>query len=217
MNARSLVNKTKEFQALAGDADCIFAVETGLKPHILNNELLPGFDFTIYRRDRLNRTGDGVLFAVKNPIKSLRRKDLESTAEILACELRPDSRGKILAIVFYRPPDTNRDYLKELKKFLHRASDSHFDQILLCGDLDLPSIDWSKGTAISGDSSLHNVFAKMLKDSFMWQMVDFPTRGNNILDLICTTIPDKVTNIIGLGDILSTDHKLISFDLNLRI
>jgi hypothetical protein len=51
----------------------------------------------------------------------------------------------------------------------------------------------------------------------MWQMVDFPTRGNNILDLICTTIPDKVTNIIGFDDILSTDHKLISFDLNLRI
>jgi hypothetical protein len=34
MNARSLVNKTNEFQALAVDTDCIFAVETWLKPHI---------------------------------------------------------------------------------------------------------------------------------------------------------------------------------------
>lgn len=64
MNARSLVNKSNEFQTLAVDMDCILAVETWLKPHILNCELLPGLNFTIYRRDRPNRTGGGVLLAV---------------------------------------------------------------------------------------------------------------------------------------------------------
>ena len=211
MNARSLVNKSNKFQTIAVDMDCIFAVETWLKPHILNCELLPGLDFTIYRRDRPSRTGGGVLLAVRNWIKSLKRKDLEGNAEILACELRPDSRRKILAIVFYRPPDTNRDYLKELKKKLCRASDAHFDQVLLCGDFNLPNIDWSNGTAISGDS-IHNDLATLFKDHFMWQMVDFPTRGNNILDLIVTTIPEKVSNVIGFDNILSTDHKLISFE-----
>ena len=65
--------------------------------------------------------------------------------------------------------------------------------------------------------SIHNDLAKLFKDHFMWQMVDFPTRGNNILDFIVTTIPEKVSNVIGFDDILSTDHKLISFELNLRI
>ena len=100
MNARSLVNKSNEFQRITVDMDCIFAVETWLKPHILNCELLPGLDFTIYRRDRPNRAEGGVLLAVRNRIKSLRRKDLEGNAEILACELRLDSRRKILTIVF---------------------------------------------------------------------------------------------------------------------
>lgn len=85
-------------------------------------------------------------------IKSLRRKDLEGNAEIVACELRPGSRGKILAIIFYRPPDIDDDdYLKELKKSLRRASEVDFDQIFLCGDVNLPNINWSTGTANSGD------------------------------------------------------------------
>ena len=217
MNARSLVNKSNEYQTLAVDMDCIFAVETWLKPHILNCKLLPGLNVTIYRRDRPSRTGGRVLLAVINRIKSLRQKDLEGNAEILACELRLNLRRKILAIIFYRPPDTNRDYMKELKKTICWASSAHFDQVLLLsGDFNLPKIDWSNGTAISGDS-IHNDLGKLFEDHFMWQMVYLPTRGNNILDLIVTTIPEKVSNFIGLDDILSTDHKLISFELNLRI
>ena len=166
MNARSLVNKTEQFQTLAVDMDSIFAVETWLKPHVLNCELLPGLDFAIHRRDRSSRVGDGVLLAVNNTIKSFRRKDLEGNAEILACELRPNSRRKILAIVFYRPPNTNSNYLKELKKTLRSASDAHFDQVLLCGDFNLPNIDWSNGSAISGDE-IHNDLAKLFKDYYM--------------------------------------------------
>ena len=48
------------------------------------------------------------------------------------------------------------------------------------------------------------------------KMVDFPTR-NNVLDLILTNIPDKVTSVYGFDDILSTDHKLIKFVLNFNI
>lgn len=48
-------------------------------------------------------------------------------------------------------------------------------------------------------------------------MVSFPTRSNNILDLIVTNVPEKVTNVRGFDDSISTDHKLIGFDLNLKI
>lgn len=46
MNARSLVNKTTEFQTLATDIDLIAVTESWLKPDILNSELLPGPNFT---------------------------------------------------------------------------------------------------------------------------------------------------------------------------
>lgn len=62
---------------------------------------------------------------------SIRRKDLETDADFLACELRPTSRRKILSIVYYRALDTDLNYFKELKKSLRLASKARFDQLLL--------------------------------------------------------------------------------------
>ena len=218
MNPRSLVNKSAEFQSLAADLDLIDVTETWLKPHILDCEILPGLDFSIHRRDRKDKTGGGVMLAVKNSIQTLRRKDLEGDAEIVLCELRPEARRKILAVVFYRPPNSNLDHLKELKKSLRvrHASQFNLDQIIICGDFNLPDIDWSTSIASSSES-LHNYFTKFVKDNYLWQLVHFPTRNNNILDLILTNIPDKIHNLHGYDDIISTDHKLIGFDLDLTV
>ncbi|XP_068697553.1 uncharacterized protein [Montipora foliosa] len=217
MNSRSIGKKLNELQALSIGNDLVFCVESWLNPNYLNCELLPSSaDFTIYRRDRKNRRGGGVFLAVKNRLPSIRRRDLETDAEILACELRPDSRRKILAVVFYRPQDTDLEYLKQLKKTLLLASKAKFDQILVIGDFNLSEIDWQTGTAKAGDC-LHNYFTKLVKDNYLWQLVDFPTRGKNILDLFLTTIPTKVQHIHGFDDIICTDHKLISFELDLKV
>ena len=56
-----------------------------------------------------------------------------------------------------------------------------------------------------------------MKDHYLWQLVDFPTRGENTLDLILTNTPNKIQNVTGFDDVLTTDHKLISFEINLKI
>lgn len=86
------------------------------------------------------------MLAVRNTIQSFRRRDLESNAEILACELRPESNRKLLTVVFYRPPDSGFNYIKEFKKALRLAFIAKFDRIIVCGDFNLPNIDWSTGT-----------------------------------------------------------------------
>ena len=135
----------------------------------------------------------------------------------MACELRPNSRRNILAVAFYRPPDSDLNCLKEFKKLLRLASRTKFDQIIVLGDFNLPKINWSTGTATTGDR-IHNYFTKIVKDYYLWQLVvDFPTREENTLDLILTTIPTRFRNIHGFDDIISTDHKLISFELDLKI
>ena len=112
LNARSLINKTNELQTLAIDIDLLAITETWLKPENLDSEILPGNDFNIHRRDRTGRIGGGVLLAVRENIPSMRRQDLESSAEMLVCELRPESKKKIAVIVFYRPPDSDLKYIK---------------------------------------------------------------------------------------------------------
>ena len=51
--------------------------EPWLPTAILDCEILPGNDFTIHRRDSVDRIGGGVVLAVRNTIASIRRKDLE--------------------------------------------------------------------------------------------------------------------------------------------
>ena len=135
------------------------------------------------------------MLAVRNTIASIRKKDLESNAELLAVELRPESKRKLLAVVFYRPPNSDPAYIKEFN---------------------LPYIDWATGTATTSDD-VHGYFTKIVRDNYLWQLVTFPTRINNILDLILTNVPDKIANLEGFEDIFITDHKILSFELNLRI
>jgi hypothetical protein len=61
-----------------------------------------------------------VMLAVRNSIPSFRRLDLESAAEIVACELRPSGKKKVLFVVFYRPPSSDLSYLKEAVKSVLR-------------------------------------------------------------------------------------------------
>ena len=86
----------------------------------------------------------------------------------------------------------------------------------MCGDFNLPHIDWEFGTATTGDS-IHNYFTKLVRDNYLWQIIDFQTRNNNVLYLILTNIPEKISDIHGFDDILNTDHKLVSFGLDFNI
>lgn len=79
------------------------------------------------------------------------------------------------------------------------VSKAKCEQILISSDFSLSHIDWSTGTAISNDA---------VKDNVLWRLVHFPTRINNTLDLVLTTIPDKVTSFRGFDDIFNSDHKI---------
>ena len=115
-------------------------------------------------------------------------------AEELVCEIRPSLKRKLLIVVFYRPPDSIFDFLKELKKSFRLANQASFDQLVVCGDFNFPHIDWEFGTATTGDS-IHTYFTKLVRDNYLWQKIDFPTRNNNMLDLILTNIPEKISDI----------------------
>ncbi|CAH3107748.1 unnamed protein product [Pocillopora meandrina] len=134
MNARSIVNKVDELQVLAINRDVLAITEIWLRPVINSCEIFPNMDFTIHRRDRFehnNKRGGGVLLAVRNTVPCVRRPDLETSAEINVCELRPSCEKKILMAVFYRPPSSDYLYLKEFMKFLDQASRAKCDQLLI--------------------------------------------------------------------------------------
>ena len=131
---------------------------------------------------------------------------METSADILVCrKLRPWCKKKILMVVFYRPLSSDCWYLTEFTKYLRQGSREKLDQLFIVGGFNLPNIDWSIRIS-STDSDTYNLFTKSIKDHFVWQVVDFPTQQENLLDLVLTNIPDKIVNIVGFYDILESDH-----------
>ena len=94
LNAGSLNGKTSELQTLVTDCVLIAVTETWLKPEIRNCEILARNDFTIHRKDIVGRVDDGTLLAVRNSLFCFRREDLESNADMLVCEIRPECKKK---------------------------------------------------------------------------------------------------------------------------
>lgn len=109
--------------------------------------------------------------------------------------MRLDRTYGVLVVVFYRPPDSTLTYLKELKRTLKLASKSGFDQLFVCGDFNLPYINWHTGVSTTNDSYT-TYFTKLVHDNCLLLLVDFPTRVDHTLDLILTNIPNKIKNII---------------------
>ena len=117
LNARSLKsvnskrNKLIQFHtAVALKKPSIICItETWLTPDIQNLEILSDSEYSVYRKDRPQRRGGGVLTAIHNSIKSKIREDLNSTNplhnEILVVEIKLPKLPKIALVNMYRAPD----------------------------------------------------------------------------------------------------------------
>ena len=82
LNIRSLLNKKDELQyhIAKGNINVLGLSETHLNESVVNNVLtIPGY--SVYRKDRLNGGGGGVLIYTSNSLVVERRTDIES-AEI---------------------------------------------------------------------------------------------------------------------------------------
>ena len=96
--------------------------------------------------------------------------------------------------------------MKDFKKVLKLVCKSNFDSVIVCGHFNLPDIDCTTGVAVKNDP-IHSFFAKAVKDNYLHQLVDFPTRLNNTLDLLLTNIPDKVINIYAFEDVIPPEDE----------
>ena len=106
----------------------------------------------------------------------------------------------------YRPPNRDYEYLESLCLLIHDVvSKNPKSAIWIGGDLNLPNIDWATNSVLSHDYPLP--FCNLVIDTFnslgFVQLVTFPTRKNNTLDIFATNRPSLVENcfpIPGIGD-----------------
>ena len=92
-------------------------------------------------------------------------------------------------------------------------------QIILGGDFNSPGIDWEHGTLIDSYAPcyLREKLISLSQDTQMFQMVTFPTRAQNILDLYFTTHPNTVLTCEPTPGLSDHDAVLINFQTLLHV
>lgn len=208
-NARSIVNKIQELELLVKNEniDIVGITETWLNVNILDSEMnIEGY--TLLRKDRGdNRRGGGVALYIRNDISFICCEDLFEVdfPETLFCSITC-GKEKTLIGVCYRPPSSLVGNDKALYSLLGRVSK---DRVIIMGDFNFPELDWCKIETLSDT----HPFIKCINNNFLDQLVDKPTRGDNILDLIMTTDVSIINNLVVGEPFETSDHQLIRWEL----
>ena len=117
----------------------------------------------------------------------------------------------------YRPPWTNEEYIEDLQKVLSEIDPQRSNNVWLGGDFNVTNIDWSD-VMCSPNSSKTKLADKLIEatnDHSLAQIVDLPTRKENILDLFFTTNPSLINRMITVPPLTpSVDHDIVFIDVN---
>ena len=183
--------------------DIIIGAETHLDGNLLNSEILPP-NYTAIRNDR-NRSGGGVaiIHKIDLQVTEIRRP---KNVELVAAKVQCHGKKPLIICAVYRPPNNNREYMDTLCATIRDIYNSHPGCAFWCGgDFNLPDIYWPDET-ISGSQYpkyINQALLDLLRSCNLDQIVDFPTRINNTLEIMLTnrpTLVHKITPYPGLSD-----------------
>jgi len=213
-NARSVRNKLNDLHAImyTESYDIICISETWLNAVMLNGLIDPKSQFKIYRRDRqCANLGGGVCILVCNNIVSslVDITYTEIEAEIVACTIFID-KDKITIICTYIPPNIGSELFIDTMKCLSVVC-QRSNKCIVLGDFNVPKIDWVN-SGIPSDAKCQTLFA-FYSDLGLFQLIDEPTRGNNILDLLFTNDPLLVCDVQIEMPFCTSDHDSFTFKL----
>ena len=118
------------------DLDVICLTETWLNEAITDHEILPTA-YNIYRRDRVGRTGGGVMTAIKSSLSSFQLKVPSdfSSLEMVVVEINNFKYDRsTLLIDCYRPPN-NDQFVGYFSDFMKSLVFGRYYSVIASGDL----------------------------------------------------------------------------------
>ena len=163
--------------------------------------------------------GGGVFIAVHSKYLATCESSLDSDCEIAWIKMHIQGVKPLKIGCYYRPTDNNASNVYELGNSLDKISKrgSSLPNIFVTGDFNVPDIDWQTTRNKPNPQyglEVNNSMCDILTENDLTQCNDKPTRENNILDLVCSTNPDLITNLqIYPG---MSDHCLVITELNMK-
>lgn len=169
----------------------------------------------VYRCDRKERRGGGVLLAISKDIPSS-CIHISSNLETVWATVTLNNQ-KIILGVCYRPPSSPCSFIHDLHDVVSTITTKfHSTPLFLLGDFNFPNITWKDGQPILSSSSDSREFFGFCSTFSLCQMVTQATRitpnSFNTLDLILTNCPEYASETHYLPGI--SDHLIITFPVN---
>ena len=177
--------------------------------NINTGKILPQ-SYQMFCRDRSGRSGGGVFIAIQNNLVAKAEPSLESDCEVVWASIHIKTCKPIYVGAFYRSQSTDTSYMEHLRESLDKLPNHAY--VWLMGDFNLPDVHWVDNTFKPG-GRYPGPSKKMMEiaDNMNYQqIVDKPTRGNNILDLCFTSMPTLVQDVDVIAGI--SDHEIVRID-----
>lgn len=117
INFQSIKKKPKKNPELLNIIDSynpniIIGTETWLTESVQSSEIFPS-SYNVYRKDRRDAVGGGVLIAVKTDIIS-ERINIESDTESVYASVTLEKGNRLIIGALYRPPSSSADHMERL-------------------------------------------------------------------------------------------------------
>ena len=173
--------------------------ETKIDSSISTSELFPeSSPYNVYRKDR-TLDGGGVMLLIHTDISHMPITELENDSESAWVKVFANKTSHFVAS-WYRPPGGDSEKLKsQLALFesqLEKIKDMHkgnkLPSVHILGDFNFCDIVWPDRLSKSGSPLSPcegEKFIEIMNDHHLEQLVHFPTREKNTLDLIITSLP----------------------------
>ena len=211
-NTRSVVNKVNELhiELVNNNIQIIALCESWLNNSIPDAFINNCGEYIVYRKDRDSR-GGGVCLLIAKSFSSITTRVIlpneYECLELLAVDINVDNINTRLILV-YRPPGNTYDHFKNelLVNALQYLTDSCQRTIIL-GDFNLPMVDWRTCSYTSVPSC--NMLCDYLLYNGLHQIIEFPTRGDNVLDLVFVNDPLLISDANVYPPISTSDHNSV--------
>ena len=215
-NCQSAMNKKSEISDLvASEKPHVLALtEFGASSSTDNGEL--GINgYSLYRGDHSDGKGGlgkGVALYVHNSLNHSACPKLDGGSfdcSAWSMVKLMDNKTLLLGVV-YRSPNSNEENNQNLLRQLRLAASIKYDFLMICGDFNLPLIDWSSGQMRDSHGSITSLFLETMEELNLFQHVDSSTRfrgaQNSCLDLIFTNEENMVNEINEIPPLGKSDH-----------
>lgn len=212
-NARSICNKLPDLDVLIkiGQYDLIAVTETWLHDAVPNSLIHPDTDYAIVRKDRIQSKGGGVILLIKADLRFVELNVTNSGCdqlEAVAVDLFIPTKHRVACV--YRSPNNDIGYIDLLVKFLKDICEVAWP-VTIVGDFNLPNVDWK--SYAWPNNPVYDAFMNCVTESALQQLVSFPTRGNNFLDLVFATSTINVPYVECDEYFVNSDHVSLNFAL----